>query len=271
MALRSFLIRAYPGLCAPCSLPPGRFQGHGILMTIKSVGTDAVTGHPICMHANVAHDVCDDQAPYRSDGVHKPSRLCMKFVTSRMSWNSLCDGNVLNDKHSNPVSSIHRKQQVANISFNVCPHQRHRTHIQQPTISYFYQKRAPLNRIVFMPPSRCCYASYHSSAILMAGHNKWSKVKHKKKFTDREKSKNIHKFVTQIVSAIKTGGGSDPESNIRLASVIGTAKKAGKLRVCVCIHDMCVCLCARVYVNTYNVHAQCSSWDTAVCSGVCSS
>lgn len=68
---------------------------------------------------------------------------------------------------------------------------------------------------------------YHSSVLVAAGHNKWSKVKHKKKATDLEKSKNIHKYVTQIVSAIKTGGSSDPNANVRLASVMESARKAG--------------------------------------------
>ena len=68
---------------------------------------------------------------------------------------------------------------------------------------------------------------YYSSTLLLAGHNKWSKIKHKKKATDLEKSKNIQKYVTLIVSAIKTGGGPDPDANVRLASVIETARKAG--------------------------------------------
>lgn len=70
---------------------------------------------------------------------------------------------------------------------------------------------------------------YHSSAIVRAGHNKWSKVKHKKKFTDLEKSRTIHKYVTLITSAIKAGGGPDPDSNVRLAGVIESARKAGNL------------------------------------------
>ena len=68
---------------------------------------------------------------------------------------------------------------------------------------------------------------YHSSMLTFAGHNKWSKVKHKKKATDLEKSKTIHKYVTLIVSAVKTGGGTDPDSNFRLASVIESARKSG--------------------------------------------
>ena len=68
---------------------------------------------------------------------------------------------------------------------------------------------------------------YHSSTVVQAGHNKWSKVRHKKKFTDLEKSKTIHKYVTLITSAIKAGGGPDPDSNVRLANVIESARKAG--------------------------------------------
>lgn len=68
---------------------------------------------------------------------------------------------------------------------------------------------------------------YHTSAIVQAGHNKWSKIKHKKKVTDFEKSIAIHKYVTLIASAIKVGGGPDPDSNIRLAGIIESARKAG--------------------------------------------
>ena len=68
---------------------------------------------------------------------------------------------------------------------------------------------------------------YHTSAVVKAGHNKWSKVKHKKKVTDLEKSVTIHKYVTLIASAIKVGGGPDPDSNIRLAGIIESARKAG--------------------------------------------
>ena len=68
---------------------------------------------------------------------------------------------------------------------------------------------------------------YHTSAIVQAGHNKWSKVKHKKKITDLEKSTTIHKYVKLIASAIKVGGGPDPNSNIRLAGIIESARKSG--------------------------------------------
>lgn len=75
---------------------------------------------------------------------------------------------------------------------------------------------------------------YHSSVVVRAGHNKWSKVKHKKKFTDLEKSRTIHKYVTLITSATKAGGGSDPDSNIRLAGVIESARKAGTKKLASC-------------------------------------
>ena len=68
---------------------------------------------------------------------------------------------------------------------------------------------------------------YHTSAIVQAGHNKWSKIKHKKKVTDFEKSITIHKYMTLIASVIKVGGGPDPDSNIRLAGIIESARKAG--------------------------------------------
>ena len=79
----------------------------------------------------------------------------------------------------------------------------------------------------FMQNQRC----YHTSAVVQAGHNKWSKVKHKKKVTDHEKSVTIHKYVTLIASAVKVGDGADPDSNIRLAGIIDSARKAGTYTV----------------------------------------
>lgn len=42
-----------------------------------------------------------------------------------------------------------------------------------------------------------------------------------------ERSKVIQKFHSLIVNAIRTGGGPDPDLNVRLASAIGRAKDAG--------------------------------------------
>ena len=99
----------------------------------------------------------------------------------------------------------------------------------------------------FMQNQRC----YHTSAVVQAGHNKWSKVKHKKKVTDHEKSVTIHKYVTLIASAIKVGGGADPDSNIRLAGIIDSARKAGTYTV-MYMHDYTydqVCIAQSRYNN----------------------
>lgn len=67
----------------------------------------------------------------------------------------------------------------------------------------------------------------HISPISRAGHNRWSKIGRKKAVVDLEKSKVIHKYRNQIASIIRAGGGSDPDTNIRLASAIDRAKDAG--------------------------------------------
>ena len=67
----------------------------------------------------------------------------------------------------------------------------------------------------------------HDSVSLEAGHNKWSKIHRKKAIADLERSKIIQKYISRITTAIRTGGGPDPEVNIRLASMVQQAKSEG--------------------------------------------
>lgn len=67
----------------------------------------------------------------------------------------------------------------------------------------------------------------HSSVSHEAGHNKWSKIHRKKAVADLERSKVIQKCINRITSAIRTGGGPDPEMNVGLASMIEQAKNEG--------------------------------------------
>lgn len=59
----------------------------------------------------------------------------------------------------------------------------------------------------------------------MAGHNKWSKVKHKKAAADSKKSKVWTKIIREITVAARMGG-SDPNSNPRLRKAIDDARSA---------------------------------------------
>lgn len=61
----------------------------------------------------------------------------------------------------------------------------------------------------------------------MAGHNKWSKIKRQKAVTDAKKSSIYTKMAKTIMVAVKTGGGSDPNTNFRLKSAIDKAKEFG--------------------------------------------
>ena len=67
----------------------------------------------------------------------------------------------------------------------------------------------------------------HTSHSCGAGHNKWSKIHRRKAVADLERSKMIQKYISRIMTAIRTGGGPDPENNVRLASVITQAKSEG--------------------------------------------
>lgn len=59
----------------------------------------------------------------------------------------------------------------------------------------------------------------------MAGHNKWSKIKHRKKIVDGRRSKVWTKCVRAIMVAAKMGGG-DPDHNISLRFAIDEARYA---------------------------------------------
>ena len=58
----------------------------------------------------------------------------------------------------------------------------------------------------------------------MAGHNKWSKVKHIKGAADAKRSKLFSKLAKEITVAVRDGGG-DVELNARLRQAVGNAKK----------------------------------------------
>lgn len=57
----------------------------------------------------------------------------------------------------------------------------------------------------------------------MAGHSKWSNIKHKKEKTDAQKGKIFTKLGREIAVAVKAGG-TDPNTNSRLKDAIAKAK-----------------------------------------------
>ncbi|MEZ0390235.1 MAG: YebC/PmpR family DNA-binding transcriptional regulator, partial [Verrucomicrobium sp.] len=57
----------------------------------------------------------------------------------------------------------------------------------------------------------------------MAGHNKWSKVKHIKAVVDAKRGKVFSKFSKELTLAAKLGG-SNPELNARLRTAILNAR-----------------------------------------------
>lgn len=77
-----------------------------------------------------------------------------------------------------------------------------------------------------------CLAFFHIMCIvlcdinlpLMAGHNKWSKVKHKKAVTDARKSKEFSKFSKLIMMESKQAGGDRSAPGLKAA--IEQAKQA---------------------------------------------
>ncbi len=57
----------------------------------------------------------------------------------------------------------------------------------------------------------------------MAGHNKWSQIKHKKAKEDSKRGKAFTKVIKEIIMSAKEGGG-DPSGNARLRQLIDKAK-----------------------------------------------
>jgi len=60
----------------------------------------------------------------------------------------------------------------------------------------------------------------------MSGHSKWSTIKHQKAVNDAKKGKIFSKLVKAISLAVKTGGGTNPDSNAKLRVAIDQAKAA---------------------------------------------
>lgn len=58
----------------------------------------------------------------------------------------------------------------------------------------------------------------------MAGHNKWSQIKRKKAVNDAQRGKIIGKHIRAIQSAVREGGGDDPNHNVILKNALANAK-----------------------------------------------
>jgi len=58
----------------------------------------------------------------------------------------------------------------------------------------------------------------------MAGHSKWSNIKHIKGAKDAEKSSNTQRILRQLRLVIRESGGTDPKLNPRLSHVLEQAR-----------------------------------------------
>jgi len=65
---------------------------------------------------------------------------------------------------------------------------------------------------------------FYKTPITMSGHNKWSKIKHKKAATDAKKSKEFSKLVRDIKVAVKEARGDEQSPSVQLA--VARAKAA---------------------------------------------
>ncbi|KAF9050755.1 DUF28-domain-containing protein [Hymenopellis radicata] len=70
---------------------------------------------------------------------------------------------------------------------------------------------------------------FSTSAVALAGHNKWSKIRDKKGANDASKSAAVSRARNAILIAVRTGGGStDPEKNVALAVTLRRLKDIPK-------------------------------------------
>ncbi len=60
----------------------------------------------------------------------------------------------------------------------------------------------------------------------MAGHSHWAQIKRKKSAQDAKRGQVFTKLIREIIIAVKTGGGGDPELNPRLRAAIQAARAA---------------------------------------------
>ncbi|PWN32172.1 YebC-like protein [Meira miltonrushii] len=79
-------------------------------------------------------------------------------------------------------------------------------------------------------PSRCNPASqirhFSNGIILLSGHNKWSKIKHKKLANDTTKSTGYSNLSREIIAAVRNHPqkSASPEHNARLGQILRKAK-----------------------------------------------
>ncbi|CAA17827.2 mitochondrial Cox1 translational activator Tac1 [Schizosaccharomyces pombe] len=86
-----------------------------------------------------------------------------------------------------------------------------------------------MNALNKIPFTRALYhfsrfRSFTTSGWIMSGHNKWSKIKHKKSANDQARSLQIGKLSQGIILAVRQEG-ANPELNMRLATLLESAKK----------------------------------------------
>ncbi|KAI9151041.1 hypothetical protein H9P43_009656 [Blastocladiella emersonii ATCC 22665] len=64
----------------------------------------------------------------------------------------------------------------------------------------------------------------HATPSLAAGHNKWSKIRHKKGDADTRRALVFSRLGREIINAVKSSGSSDPSANAALAALLQKAR-----------------------------------------------
>ncbi|MCO5565474.1 hypothetical protein L7F22_019147 [Adiantum nelumboides] len=79
---------------------------------------------------------------------------------------------------------------------------------------------------IVCPASNCQIRHFNSGIILLSGHNKWSKIKHKKLANDTAKSTGYSNLSREIIAAVRNHPtrSASPEQNARLGQILRKAK-----------------------------------------------
>ncbi|KAK0529656.1 hypothetical protein OC834_002865 [Tilletia horrida] len=67
--------------------------------------------------------------------------------------------------------------------------------------------------------------AFSTSVTAASGHNKWSKIRHKKQANDAARSATYGVLSREIISAVKNFGGPDPALNYRLSMLLRKARE----------------------------------------------
>ncbi|WVR09496.1 hypothetical protein IAU60_006564 [Kwoniella sp. DSM 27419] len=77
------------------------------------------------------------------------------------------------------------------------------------------------------PPCRC----FGTTPVVLSGHNRWSKIRHKKGAADQQRGNLFARLSRDIITAMRPPASPDPMFNSKLATALQRAKEQGLTKV----------------------------------------